>query len=128
MPIRPDSEYQEHLKQGRFKLQRSRASGGHLFYPRVLEPATGNTDLEWVDASGLGTIYSVTIIRPKPPAEPYNVALVELDEGPRMMTRIDGIPVDQIRIGTRVKARITSDEDQHFVVFEPIGNQGPENP
>lgn len=128
MPIRPDSEYQEHLKQGRFKLQRSRASGGHLFYPRVLEPATGNTDLEWVDASGLGTIYSVTIIRPKPPAEPYNVALVELDEGPRMMTRIDGIPVDQIRIGTRVKVQITSDEDQHFVVFEPIGNQGPENP
>ncbi|HDZ55241.1 MAG TPA: OB-fold domain-containing protein [Pseudomonas xinjiangensis] len=128
MPIRPDAEYQEHLKQGQFKLQRSRASGGYLFYPRVLEPATGNTDLEWTDASGLGTIYSVTIIRPKPPAEPYNVALVELDEGPRMMTRIDGIPVDQIRIGTRVKVLITSNEDQHFVVFEPIDNKVQKTP
>lgn len=128
MPIRPDAEYQEHLKQGRFKLQRSRASGNHLFYPRVLEPATGNTDLEWVDTSGFGTIYSVTIIRPKPPAEPYNVALVELDEGPRMMTRIDGVPVDQIRIGTRVKVQITRDEDQHFVVFEPLDDKVHTNP
>lgn len=123
MPIRPDNEYQEHLKQGKFRLQRSRSSGAYVFYPRVFEPKTGNTDLEWVDASGMGTIYSVTIVRPKPPAEPYNVALVDLDEGPRMMTRIDGVPVEQIRIGARVQVQITSDDEQHFVVFEPTSKQ-----
>ncbi len=123
MPIRPDNEYQEHLKQGKFRLQRSRSSGAYVFYPRVFEPKTGNTDLEWVDASGMGTIYSVTIVRPKPPAEPYNVALVDLDEGPRMMTRIDGVPVEQIRIGARVQVQITSDDEQHFVVFAPTSKQ-----
>lgn len=90
-----------------------------LFYPRVLEPQTGSTDLEWVQACGLGTVYSATVIRPKPPALPYNVSLVDLDEGPRMMTRIEGMPAEQVTIGLRVKARIVEEVDQFFVVFDP---------
>lgn len=52
MSIRPDLEFQAFLKQGCFMLQSSRASGRHLFYPRVLEPGSDRTDLEWVPASG----------------------------------------------------------------------------
>jgi uncharacterized OB-fold protein len=117
--LRPDADFQDFLKQGQFMLQRSRSSQRCFFYPRVLEPQTGNTDLEWVQASGLGTVYSATVIRPKPPAQPYNVALVDLDEGPRMMSRVEGIPADQVTIGLRVKARIVEEVDQFFVVFGP---------
>lgn len=99
-------------------LQRSRSSGQCFFYPRVIEPGTGNTDLEWVEASGNGVVYSTTTVRAKPPAPSYNVALVDLEEGVRMMTRIEGIAPEEIRIGMHVTARIVTEDDLPFVVFE----------
>lgn len=122
MALCPDLEFQGFLKQGRFMLQRSRSSQRHFFYPRVLEPGTGATDLEWVEASGLGTVYAVTVVRPKPPTEPYTVALVDLDEGPRLMSRVEGLPAEQVSIGMRVKARIRAEPEQFFVVFDPHSN------
>ena len=85
--MNPDVEYRRHLSEGRFMLQRCRGSGAFIFYPRVAEPATGATDLEWVEASGHGTVYSTTVVRQKPPRANYNVALIELAEGPRMPCR-----------------------------------------
>src|ERR1700744_3323369 len=87
----PARAYLAFLEQGRFMLQRSRASGRYIFYPRVMEPGTGSTDLEWVPASGAGTVYSTTIIRQKPPTPSYNLALIDLAQGPRMMSRVQGI-------------------------------------
>jgi len=120
MELCPDAEFRTHLQQGRLMLLRSRASGHCFFYPRVLEPGTGNTDLEWVEASGRGTVYSVTIVRAKPPQTLYNVALVDLEEGPRMMTRIDGIAAERVQIGMPVQARIVVEDDLPFVTFVPI--------
>jgi uncharacterized OB-fold protein len=120
MELHPDADYRAHLQQGRFMLLRSSSSGRCFFYPRVAEPGTGNTDLEWVEASGAGKVYSVTVVRAKPPQPSYNVALVDLEEGPRLMTRIDGIAFDGVRIGMDVRARIVQEDEQHFVVFEPI--------
>jgi uncharacterized OB-fold protein len=80
-------------------------------------------DLEWVPASGLGTVYSATVIRPKPPSPPYNVCLIDLDEGPRMMSRVDGIPADAVKIGMRVKASIVSEGERPLVVFLPTGDE-----
>jgi uncharacterized OB-fold protein len=117
--IHPDADYQTFLREGRFMIQRSRSSGRHIFYPRVIEPGTGATDLEWVEACGRGTVYSSTIVRSKPPAASYNVALVELAEGPRMMTRVEGIPAEQVKIGMLVQARIVSEDEAVFVVFDP---------
>ena len=59
----PEREYLQHLAEGRFMIQRSRASGRFVFYPRVAEPATGATDLEWVEASGGGTVYATSTMR-----------------------------------------------------------------
>jgi uncharacterized OB-fold protein len=115
---RPDQDYFAHLAQGRFMLQRSRSSGRHVFHPRVAEPVTGARDLEWVPASGLGTVYATTVVRPKPPLEPYNVVLVDLDEGPRMMSRVEGMPPETVRIGLRVRARIAQQDDKPLVVFD----------
>lgn len=116
----PDVEFQQFLRDGRFMIQRSRSSGGYVFYPRVAEPVTGALDLEWVPATGLGTVYSATVIRPRSPAEPYNVCLIDLDEGPRMMSRVDDVSSDRALIGMRVKARIVVESERPIVVFTPL--------
>lgn len=117
--IQPEAEWRAHLAEGRFMIQRSRSTGGHVFYPRVIEPGTGADDLEWVEASGKGVVHAVTVVRKKDPAESYNVVLVDLAEGPRMMSRVDGIDVDSVRIGMEVTARILSEGDKPLLVFVP---------
>jgi hypothetical protein len=111
----PEAAYLAFLKEGRFMLQRSRTTGRHTFYPRVAIPETGETDLEWVPASGHGSVHAITVNRGR--EENYNIALVTLDEGPRMMSRIDG--VETVPIGTRVTARIVEGKAGPMVVFVP---------
>ena len=118
--VLPERDYLRHLSDGRFMLQRSRATGRFFFYPRVAEPGTGSTDLDWVEASGNGTVYATTVIRQRPPTPSYNLALVDLAEGPRMMSRVEGIAPDAVRIGMRVKARIARDGETFIVVFDPV--------
>jgi uncharacterized OB-fold protein len=115
----PDVQFREYMEQGIFKIQRSRATGRCFFYPRVAEPGTGSTDFEWVEASGRGTVYSATVVRQKPPASDYSVVLVDLEEGPRVMSRIDGIPPTSVHIGMNVKARIVTESGAPILVFEP---------
>lgn len=115
----PEQDYLRFLAEGRFMIQRSRSSGRHVFYPRVAEPRTGATDLEWVPASGMGTVYATTVMRQRAPAADYNVALIDLAEGPRMMSRVEGVAPDAVRIGMKVKARISRDGDTPIVVFDP---------
>jgi uncharacterized OB-fold protein len=117
--IHPEEEWRRFLAEGRFMIQRSASSGRHVFYPRIAEPGTGAEDLEWVEASGRGVIYAATVTRKKDPAESYNVVLVELDEGPRLMSRLDGIGSDAIAIGMKVQARIVSEGDKPLLVFLP---------
>ena len=116
-PTSPEREYFAHLAQGRFMLQRSRASGAFFFYPRVAEPLTGATDLEWAAPSGRGIVYSSTLVRQKPPAADYNVVLVDLDEGPRLMSRVQGLGA--VPIGLRVRAQIVQEEGGPVLVFVP---------
>lgn len=117
--LQPERDFFAFLAQGRFMIQRGRESGRCFFYPRVCEPLTGSTDLEWVEASGEGTVYSTTVVRQKPPAQPYNVALIDLAEGPRLMSRVQGVAPEAVRIGMRVKAKIIRESDQPLLVFEP---------
>lgn len=118
--LQPESDYQRFLSEGRFMIQRSRQSGGYVFYPRMAEPGTGNTDLEWVEASGRGVVYSTTVVRQRPPTPNYNVALIDLEEGVRMMSRVEGVAPEDVRIGMPVKARILREDAAAAVlVFEP---------
>lgn len=116
----PEAEWRAALAEGRFLLQRALSTGTRIFPPRVMEPVTGETDLEWVAAMGTGTVYSVTVVSQKPPAAPYNVVLVDLDEGPRLMSRIEGIEPDAVHIGMRVKARVTEEDGAPVLLFDPI--------
>jgi uncharacterized OB-fold protein len=117
--LHPEVDFQNFLAAGSFRIQRSRATGRYLFYPRVAEPQTGSTDLEWVEASGQGIVYSTTVIRQKQPAASYNLALIDLAEGPRMMSRVVGIAPEAVKIGMAVKALIIRENDLPLVVFEP---------
>ena len=118
--LKPEEDWHRHLAAGRFMLLRSRGSGAWVHYPRIARPGTGVMDLEWVEASGRGTVYSSTTVRCKPPAAVYNVALVELAEGPRMMSRVIGLAPADVTIGLAVRARIVVENDVPLVVFEPV--------
>lgn len=123
----PDAEYWAHLRDGRFLIQRSTSTGEFVFYPRIVAPKSGASDLEWVEVSGEGLVYAVTVIARKPErGGPYNISLVELKEGPRMMTRIVGVDPHEVKIGMSVRAKTAipdfgpfKDGDQPIVVFEP---------
>lgn len=120
--VHPDDEYQEHLDSGRFMLLRSAAKDEVFFYPRIAAPASGARDLEWVPASGSGVVYSVTVISRKPPQPNYNIVLVNLSEGPRVMSRVVAMPDDEIRIGMPVRAMVEVIEGKGILVFEPAGS------
>jgi len=109
----PEAQWRQALGEGRFLLQRDRESGAYTFPPRV------GDDAEWVEASGRGVVYSVTTIQQRAPAEPYNVVLVDLDEGPRVMSRVEGLAPDRVTIGMRVAARISQGEDGPILLFDP---------
>jgi len=70
-----------------------------VFYPRLVSPFSGTTELEWRTSAGLGVVYATTTVhhREEPPR---NVALIDLDEGFRMLSRVEATGV---RIGMRVQ-------------------------
>ncbi len=118
-----ESSYQEYLAKGEFRIQRCDNCSSHIFYPRYLCPDCGSSSLAWITPSGAGTVYSTTVMRRRAEAGgDYNVCLVQLNEGPRLMSRVEGVPPKDVRIGMAVKARIEGGgEEGPFVVFEPVG-------
>jgi uncharacterized OB-fold protein len=93
--------YWSAARDGVLKIKRCTACAKPHFYPRPLCPfCLGDT--EWVAASGLGTIYSVTVVRRAGPI-PYALAYVALDDGVTMLTNIVDCDLDALRIGDRVK-------------------------
>jgi uncharacterized OB-fold protein len=113
----PAEVYRRYLEMGELGFQRCRDCGAAIFYPRVLCPACGGVSLEWRASSGRGTVYATTAVYRRD-AEPYNVALVDLDEGFRMMSRVEGVPAAEVEIGARVTLRINR-EDGPVPVFVP---------
>jgi uncharacterized OB-fold protein len=116
----PEAQFRAFLKQGRFMLQRSRSTGKHVYYPRVAVPGSGETDLEWVEAAGTGTVYATTVNRTRDGNT--NLAIIELDEGPRMMSRVEGLPAETVKIGQRVRARIAVEDAAEIILFEVLSS------
>ena len=86
---------------GQLLVKRCTACGRAHHYPRPICPFCGSDRTEWKDATGMGVIYSFSVMRRSSP--PYVIAYVTLDEGVRMMTNIVDTDLDTIRIGQRVK-------------------------
>ena len=123
-PQSPLAIYQAHLDKGKLAYQWSPAAGRAVFYPRVVCPFTGSTALEWRVASGLGTVHATTVTHPAQ-GEPYNVVLIDCDEGFRLMSRVEEIDPMAVRIGMRVRFRVhrpTGDkagDEPPYPVFVP---------
>jgi hypothetical protein len=97
------------LREHKIKIQYSPSSGRYVFYPRVLAPGTLADDLEWREVSGAGTLYTFTVAdRPTAPpwadALPQLLAIVELDEGPRLSSELVDVDPGELRVGMRLKA------------------------
>jgi uncharacterized protein len=121
--VAPLETYLAHLARGELAFQRTR-DGRPVFFPRLAAPRTGETDLEWQVSAGLGTVYSATTLHPK--GEPaYNVSLIDMDEGFRLMSRVEGVAAASVGIGMRVRVRIARDEDGTPVpVFDALVPEG----
>jgi hypothetical protein len=92
----------------RLRIQCCTACGRYIYYPRVLCPHCHAADPVWTDVSGRGRIYSFTVARRPAAPEfqdrvPYVVALVDLEEGARMLTNIVGCAPEDVRIGRKVE-------------------------
>jgi uncharacterized OB-fold protein len=84
----------------------------------MLCPHCGADRLSWKTPDGRGTVYSTTVVRRKPEAGgDYNVALIDLAEGVRLMSRVDGIAPDAVRIGMAVRAQVAVNDGRGQVVF-----------
>ncbi|HSI41317.1 MAG TPA: Zn-ribbon domain-containing OB-fold protein [Xanthobacteraceae bacterium] len=119
----PETYFFNALRQGRIELQLCSDTGRPVFYPRTLSPYTGSPLTQWRSVSGLGTVYSTTAIRQRPDkGGDYNVALVDLDEGVRMMAQVRDVPADRVTIGMRVVADIEQrGDDNPLIFFRPVG-------
>lgn len=128
----PDSETEPFwtaCREGRFLVRHCNACGEDHFYPRPFCPKCWSDDVAWKAAAGTGTLYTYSIVRqndlpPFPERVPYVAAIVELDEGPRVMTNIEGCAFDDIEIGMRVVVdfKVLTD-DVTIPVFRRAGAQ-----
>lgn len=116
LPVITDENrpFWEGCKQGRLLLQYCDACRQYQFYPRLYCMHCGAQKTRWVEASGRGVVYSFTVIRQNKSPEfrddvPYNVALIQLEEGPRMMSSVVDIAPGDLRVDLPVS-----------VVFDPV--------
>jgi uncharacterized OB-fold protein len=115
--------------EGRLVVQRCTACGRYQHPPRSF-CTTCRAPVEPAEVSGRGTVYSRTVIRqnlarPFRDLVPYVVAIVELDEGPRLMTNVVGCDPDAVGIGDRVRVRFERvSDDAAIPQFEPDPGEG----
>ena len=115
------ARHQQALDEGRFLIQRCAACSRHVYFPRELCPHCGALAPALVAPSGSGTVAAVTTLHRKPElGGNYHVCLVDLDEGVRLMSRVEGLAPAAVMIGLRVQARVQLTAGKGLVVFDPL--------
>ena len=112
----------EGLKERKFMLQQCNDCQKYIFYPRIICPHCYSENTTWKEASGQGEVVSYTVVhRAMPPFKeetPYTVALIQLNEGVRMISRIVNDP-KQVEIGLEVSVVYESvDEELTLPYFQ----------
>ena len=107
-PYQDTETYWAAARDHRFVIQHCKSCGKHQFYPRGVCSHCLSSDLEWHEASGKGTVYSFSVNHRAPHPGfadkiPFVLAIVELEEGPRMMTNIVECNPDSVKIGMAVE-------------------------
>ena len=126
---RPDlvsEEFWAGCVRGELLIQRCPDCGHRQFYPRATCTECAAAP-EWETASGRGTVHTFTVIRqnyakPFRDLVPYVVAMIELEEGPRMMGNVVGCPVEAVEVGMPVEVRFEpAGEDVSLPFWRPAG-------
>ena len=122
----PESQpFFDALKLRRLLIQRCRDCGNAYYYPRPFCPACLSSAVEWEQASGRGKLYSFVINHRAAPGfvAPYIIAVVELDEGPRMMSNLVDVEPDPEMVRCEMPVEIVFDDvdgDITLPRFRPI--------
>ena len=116
--ITPETkEFWEGCRRHKLLIQRCLACGTFRHYPRIMCPKCGSWDVEWVEVSGEGKVYSWTVAHQAfhhafVEDLPYASVIVELSEGVRLMTSIVDVDPEALYISMPVQ-----------VVFEDVGSE-----
>ncbi len=112
-------------REKKFLIQRCTQTEKYQFFPRAASIHAFGVPVEWVEATGRGTVYAVSVIhRPANPMMadkvPYAVALIDLEEGVRVVSNVVGCSPESVTIGQKVKLiwEVLSD-GRHLPLFEP---------
>ncbi|MDG2308408.1 MAG: Zn-ribbon domain-containing OB-fold protein [Candidatus Binatia bacterium] len=107
----PDTQlYWKALRGHELHIQRCGDCNEAYFYPRSVCPHCLSGNVAWFRASGRGRLHTFTIVYaagPKPPLPtPYIIAVVELEEGPRMLTNLVGVDPDPAKLSCDLPVEI----------------------
>jgi uncharacterized OB-fold protein len=107
----------EAAREDKLVIQHCKDCGANIFYPRIACPNCFSDNIEWIKASGKGTVYTYTVVESNPPSAfiadlPYVIAVVKLEEGVRMLSNIVGCKPDDVRCDMPVE-----------VVFETLNDE-----
>ena len=114
-------------KSRRLVVQRCRECGAYRFPPEVACFPCGSSQVDWAPVSGRATLYSWTVAHPPllpyfQERSPWPVAAVRLEEGPRMVTNLVGVPVGEYRVGMPLQVDFEDVNDEiTLVVFRRAG-------
>ncbi|MBJ18324.1 MAG: Zn-ribbon domain-containing OB-fold protein [bacterium] len=119
-PTALSKPYWEACRAGKLTVQRCKDCESLTFIP---QPCCGNCmsgDLEWVESSGRGTLYSfTTVYRPQQPVfeVPYTVVVVELEEGYYMLSNLKGVEPEDVKIGTPLEVVFEEQSEEITLPF-----------
>jgi uncharacterized protein len=111
-------------REGRLLLQWCTACARPVWYPREMCPRCLGSTLEWRESQGRGVVYAYTVehkAQTRALEVPYVVALVELDEGVRLLSNVVGRPPERVAVGDRVRVTWEALSDgRRLPLFEPV--------
>lgn len=116
--LSPRSRFLVHCARGELAFQRDPVTGRAIFYPRMAAPGSGTEDPPWEVSAGIGTVHSTTCVRSRD--GDYNIALIDMGEGFRLLSRVEGVAPDAVHIGLRVRVRMRLDTEEPYPVFDPV--------
>jgi uncharacterized OB-fold protein len=122
-PTNDSVEFWRGCNDGKLLLRHCRDCGKVHYYPRMMCPHCASRDLDWVEASGRGTVFSfshvhVSFYGPEWQSQlPYVVVLVDLAEGPRMVSRLIGADRETVSVGAAVALRMVTVQGQGLPYF-----------
>ena len=114
-PTAESQPYWDGAAEGRLRLQRCADCGLVRHYPQLVCTKCYSVAVEWIDASGRGTVHSWTVahhaFHPAFKIDlPYTLVTVDLEEGPRALGRLDPGSQNRLRIGTPVQVSFPANE------------------